>query len=120
METTYENTHYFASLSADRYSKGDWYLLELWLASGEGVTVHHTIWCQLLETAQIRSASRAGIIVESGGMLVRLSIGGAFPPWLQALPVSPWVQRGHEHSITPVTLHDSWVVLRCVECGGEW
>lgn len=122
METTYENTDYFTSLHVDRFSSGDWYLLELWLASGERVSVHRTLWCELLETEEIRSASRAGVIIHWRGMLVRLSTPGEPHAWLQALPIPPDVEEepGHEHSIIPVELSDGWEVIQCVRCGAEW
>ena len=122
METTYENTEYFTSLRSERFSSGDWDLLYRRLAAGERVTVHLTVWCQLFEDEPLRSASRAGIILETRGLLVRLSLAGVVPAWLRALPMSPSVaaEPGHGHSIVPVTLSDGWDVLRCISCGAEW
>jgi hypothetical protein len=111
-----------AGLRVAQYTESDWELLYRQLASGERVTVHLTVWCRLFEEEPIRSASRAGIILETGGMLVRLSPAGVMPAWLQALPISPNVagEPGHAHSVMPVTLSDGWEVIRCIRCGAEW
>ena len=118
----YETTRYFTDHPASTLSSADWYALELWLAGGERVNVHHTLWCDLLEHAEIRSVSRAGIIIHWQGMLVRLSTPSDRPAWLEALPIDPMVEEepGHLHSVVPVTLPDGWDVLQCVECGAEW
>ena len=120
--TPYETTEYFTDHRASTFTNADWYALELWLASGERVSVHHTLWCQLLETEEIRSVSRAGIIIHWRGLLVRLSTPKDQPAWLQALPIDPRIEEeaGHRHSIVPITLPDGWDVLRCTECGAEW
>jgi len=119
--TPYETTAYFTEQPASTLTTADWYALELWLAAGERVPVHYTVWCELLETMPIQSASRAGVIVAFRGMLVRLS-PASNGCWLEAIPISPLVEEepDHEHSIIHVELSDGWEVLRCARCGGEW
>lgn len=116
------NADFFTALRADCYTDSDWDQLYRYLASGERVTVHYTVWCRLLENEEIRSASRLGIILNTGGMLVRLSSPQQHRNWLQALATPPGIaiEPGHEHSVTPVERSDGWECIRCVRCGGEW
>jgi hypothetical protein len=113
---------YLTALHANNFSATDWHLLTTRLLLGDQVTVHYTIWCRLLETEKIRSVSRAGIIIEYEGTLVRLSTPGAPRTWLQALATPPGIEKepGHEHRIIPVELSDGWEILRCARCGAEW
>ena len=81
--------------------------------------VSHRAVRALVTAFPVVSDSRRGYVIVIGDWLVRLTEEKG-DWWIERLPQSPVLARGHVHSITPVTLNDGHDLLECHGCGREW